>query len=71
MYIASFIESILVQDYPKDDMEILLVDGMSTDDTRATVQNFVNKYDFIKFLENPDKIVSHALRNYLRTMIWY
>lgn len=60
-YIASFIESILVQDYPKDDMEILLVDGMSTDDTRATVQYFVNKYDFIKFLENPDKIVSHAL----------
>lgn len=61
MYIASFIESILVQDYPKDDMEVILIDGMSTDDTRATVQNFVNKYDFIKFLDNPDKIVSHAL----------
>ncbi len=61
MYIASFIESILIQDYPKDDMEIILVDGMSTDSTRATVQNFVNKYDFIKFLDNPDKIVSHAL----------
>ena len=33
-YIGQCVESILAQDYPKDDLEILFVDGMSTDDTR-------------------------------------
>ena len=32
-YIGQCVESILAQDYPKDDLEILFVDGMSTDDT--------------------------------------
>ena len=61
IYIASFIESILVQDYPKDDMEIILVDGMSTDDSRVIIQSFVNNYDFIKLIDNPAKNVSQAL----------
>ena len=30
-YIVSCIESILQQDYPRNDMEVLFVDGMSTD----------------------------------------
>ena len=33
-YIAKCIESILEQDYPKENMEVLFVDGMSTDKTR-------------------------------------
>lgn len=33
-YIARCIESIMAQDYPKDDLEVLFVDGMSTDRTR-------------------------------------
>ena len=33
-YIAKCIESLLKQDYPKDDLEILFVDGMSNDKTR-------------------------------------
>lgn len=36
-YIGQCVESILAQDYPKDDLEILFVDGMSTDDTRCIV----------------------------------
>ena len=38
-YIGQCVESILAQDYPKDDLEILFVDGMSTDDTRCIVVN--------------------------------
>lgn len=30
-YIAKCLDSILEQDYPKDDLEIILVDGMSND----------------------------------------
>ena len=33
-YIAKCIDSMLNQDYPKDDLEIILVDGMSKDRTR-------------------------------------
>ena len=29
-FITACVESILVQDYPKDDLEVLFVDGMST-----------------------------------------
>ena len=37
-YIGKCIESILKQDYPKDDLEVLFVDGMSTDRTREIVE---------------------------------
>ena len=33
-YIGRCIESIMQQDYPKNDLEVLFVDGMSTDRTR-------------------------------------
>ena len=36
-YIKGCIESIIAQDYPKDNLEVLFVDGMSGDTTRAIV----------------------------------
>lgn len=60
-YIAKCIESVLLQDYPKDDLEILFVDGMSTDKTREIVSRYADKYPFIKLLDNPKKIVPYAM----------
>lgn len=60
-YIAKCIESIAEQDYPKDDLEILLVDGMSTDRTREIIKSYAEKYPFIKLIDNPDKIVPFAM----------
>jgi len=60
-YIASCIESILAQDYPRDKMEVLLVDGMSNDNTREIVKTYTDSYKFIKLLDNPGKIVPFAL----------
>ncbi len=60
-YIAGCIDSILKQDYPKDDLEILLVDGMSTDKTRSIVNSYIEKYPFIHLLDNPNKIVPFAM----------
>lgn len=60
-YIAQFLDSILQQDYPKDDLEILLVDGMSKDGTRDTVANYITQYPFIRLIDNPDKIVPYAM----------
>ncbi|EEC53957.1 glycosyltransferase family 2 protein [Bacteroides eggerthii] len=60
-YIERCVKSVIEQDYPKELMEILYVDGMSTDNTRSIILNYVQKYSFIKLLDNPNKIVSPAL----------
>ena len=60
-YIAKCIESILSQDYPKDDMEVIFVDGMSTDKTREIVAEYSKEYAFIRLIDNPDRIVPPAM----------
>ena len=60
-YIARCIDSILAQDYPKDDMEVILVDGMSTDGTRKIVADYATQYPFIRLVDNPQRIVPPAM----------
>ncbi len=60
-YIEGCIESILAQDYPKDDLEVLFVDGMSTDRTREIVGEYIVKYPYIRLLDNPERIVPYAM----------
>lgn len=60
-YIAQFLDSVLLQDYPKENLEILLVDGLSKDRTRDIVAGYTAKYPFIKLIDNPDRIVPYAM----------
>lgn len=60
-YIDQCINSILHQDYPHDDLEVLFVDGMSLDKTRNIVLQYSNKYPFIKLLDNEQRIVPSAM----------
>ena len=60
-YIAKCIDSILAQDYPKDDLEVIFVDGMSFDRTREIVAEYSAKYPFIRLIDNPDRIVPPAM----------
>ena len=60
-YIARCVESIIAQDYPKDDLEVLFIDGMSTDRTREIVAEYQVSYPFIRLLDNPKKIVPCAM----------
>lgn len=60
-YIAKCIESIIEQDFPKEDMEILFVDGMSRDKTREIVSEYKASYPFIHLLDNPKRIVPCAM----------
>lgn len=60
-YIKGCIDSILLQDYPKEHMEIIFVDGMSTDKTRDILNDYMGIYDFIKLYDNPNKIVPYAM----------
>jgi len=55
-YIEQSLSSVLAQDYPSHCMEILVVDGMSTDSTREILSRFP-----VRVLDNPARIVSTAL----------
>lgn len=57
-YIVNNIESILNQEY-SGEIEILVVDGMSTDSTRELVKNFDNS--LVKLIDNPHQFTPHAM----------
>lgn len=60
-YIAKCIDSILSQDYPQDSIEVLFIDGMSTDNTRNIVSEYSSKHRQIHLLDNPHRIVPYAM----------
>jgi glycosyltransferase involved in cell wall biosynthesis len=60
-FIDKCLHSIISNDYSKDNIELLVVDGMSEDNTRAIVKEYVKKYQYIKLIDNPDKIAPCAL----------
>lgn len=61
-YIENCIESLLLQDYPKNLMEWIFVDGMSSDKTRQLIEKYIKEYpQMIKLLSNPNKTVPYAM----------
>ena len=60
-HIGKCLDSIIEQNYPKNRLEILVVDGVSTDGTKKIIEKYIQKYTFIKFLENKRKVVSPGL----------
>ena len=62
-YIVKCLDSIVSQDYPKENLEVLVVDGMSEDGTKEIIQDYSKKYPFIKLLENPKKFTPFSLND--------
>jgi succinoglycan biosynthesis protein ExoA len=60
-FIAHCLQAILAQDYPADQMEILVVDGMSNDGTRQIIASYAAKYPNVFLLDNPAQIVPAAM----------
>ncbi len=61
-FIKKCINSLLLQDYPKDDMEWIFVDGISSDKTVEIIQDYKKEYpELIKVFSNPKKIVPYAM----------
>ena len=61
-YIDQCIKSLFEQDYPRDDMEWIFVDGGSKDKTKEIVQSYQKQYpELIKLFDNPHKIVPYAM----------
>ncbi len=62
-YIQRCLESILSNTYPSERMEILIMDGMSTDRTREVIGDIQKKYqnNNIRIIDNPGRNKAKAL----------
>ena len=61
-YIENCIESLLLQDFPKEKMEWIFVDGCSSDKTVKIVEKYIEIYPgMISILENKNKTVPYAM----------
>jgi succinoglycan biosynthesis protein ExoA len=64
--IASCLDSVLAQDYPRDRFEVLVVDGASTDGSDALIERRARHDDRVRLLRNPQRIVPSALNVAIR-----
>jgi GT2 family glycosyltransferase len=60
-HIGRCLESILENDYPKEQLEILVLDGMSEDRTQEIVAGYSERYPMIRLVENPEKHIPAAM----------
>lgn len=61
-YIVNCVDSLLLQDYPKEYMEWIFVDGMSTDATVSIVLDYIKiNPELIKLYFNENKTVPYAM----------
>ncbi len=60
-HIARCLDSILANDYPAERMEILVVDGMSEDRTREIVRGYVETYERVRMVDNPQRDIPAAM----------
>ena len=60
-YIDKCLNSLIDNNYPKNLIEILVIDGMSKDNTRKIVKEYIERNPFIILLNNPKKITPIAM----------
>ncbi len=65
-FVGKAIETILQNDYPEDLMEVLVIDGMSSDGTRDIVKAMMQQDSRIRLIDNPKKIVPSAMNIAIR-----
>ena len=70
-FIGKCLDSLIAQDYPKDKLEILIIDGISTDKTREIVEAyvylknkiFINSYLIKSGMATADKLNQYQYKN--------
>lgn len=60
-FIGKCLTAILSEEYPKEYLEVLVVDGMSEDGTREIVRNIISDFPIVKLLDNPHRVTPQAL----------
>jgi succinoglycan biosynthesis protein ExoA len=61
LFIALCLDSILANDYPRERLEILVVDGMSQDGTRPIVADYAKRYASLRLLDNRKGTIPAAM----------
>ena len=59
--IRSCLETVLANDYSKEHLELLIVDGLSEDGTRNIISEFVERYPWMRMLDNVGKVTPTGL----------
>ena len=60
-FIRRCLESVFAQDYPRDRMEVIVADGMSSDGTREMAAAFRGRHTAVRVIDNPGRIVPTGL----------
>jgi glycosyltransferase involved in cell wall biosynthesis len=60
-FIRQCLDSIIDNDYPKDCLELLVVDGMSEDGTWMIIREYAQRHSFVRGLRNPKLTTPAAL----------
>ena len=66
-FIEACLDSIIRQDFPKDRLEVLILDGGSEDRTLDILGRYSTEHPYIKILSNPKKIVPTAMNTGIRS----
>ena len=61
MHISNCLDSLIANDFNHDNYEILVIDGGSDDGTLKLLNDYLNRYSFIKVINNPNRTKSAAL----------
>ncbi len=65
-HIAECLDSIFESNFRNDQLEILVIDAMSADRTRAILAEYQQKWPMIRVLDNPKRLISVAMNIGLR-----
>jgi len=60
-FLNKLFKSIKNQDYPKDLLEIIIVDGNSSDKSLEIIKTYQDEFPNLIILNNPNKFVSFSL----------
>ena len=63
-YIGATLRTLLDQDFPQEEFEVLVADGGSTDDTVAIVRGLQAEYPNLQLYFNPQRISSSWAHRY-------
>jgi glycosyltransferase involved in cell wall biosynthesis len=65
-FIERCLDSIVQNDYPAEQLEILVADGLSTDGTRDRIMKFAHRHSFIRVIDNPARTTPAGLNAAIR-----
>ena len=65
-FIKRSLGAVIAQDYPRDRLEVIIADGMSSDNTREVIADIGREYANVTLIDNPEKIVATGLNRALR-----